>query len=306
MFRNRTLFSLILIAGLAACAPRIQSVDAAPINLTDGLGRTVALTGPARRVVSLAPSNTEILFAIGAGDQVVGRDELSDYPEDAKKRTSVGGSMGQYSTEAILAQEPDLVLASELNPPELIKTLEDLDLTVYYLQNPASLEELYVNLNTVAKMTGREREAQALVDSLKHRVAAVDERLAGASDRPTVFYELDSTDPAKPWTAGPGTFIDLLIDRAGGENIGSQLDSDWAQISLEQLVALDPDLILLGDSIWGVAPEAVQARPGWEALSAVKNNHVFPFDDNLVSRPGPRLVEGLEQLAKILHPELFP
>ncbi len=305
MYRTNFMISMLLALALCACAPQPQSNPAASISLTDGLGRTVTLEHPAPRIVSLAPSNTEILYAIGAGEQVVGRDELSDYPEQAKKIASVGGSMGQYSTEAILALEPDLVLAAELNPPELVKTLEDLDLTVYYLNNPDTLDELYSNMDIVAQLSGHTAEAKNLIRSLQSRVNAVDQMLSAASTRPTVFYELDSTDAAKPWTAGPGSFIDLLIERAGGGNIGAHMDAEWAQISLEQLVALDPDLILLGDAMWGVTAEDLKSRPGWETLQAVKDDRIYPFDDNLVSRPGPRLVDGLEQLAKLLHPELF-
>lgn len=304
---------LIAVIILASCAPAssptaevTQEPTALPtaetITLTDGLGRTVTLAEPAQRVISLAPSNTEILFAIGAGEQVAGRDEFSDYPEEAQTVPSVGGSFGEYNTEAIVSLDPDLVLAAEINPPDLVQTLEELGLTVYYLSNPLDLDGLYDNLNTVAALTGRTVEASALVASLKDRVAAVDQNISDVQERPLVFYELDSTDPNAPYTAGPGTFVDLLIQRAGGENIGSQLEGAWAQISSEELLTQDPDIILLGDALFGVTVESVAARPGWEALTAVKNDQIFPFDDNLVSRPGPRLVEGLEKLAEILHP----
>jgi iron complex transport system substrate-binding protein len=272
--------------------------------LADGLGRMVTLTGPAQRVVSLAASNTEILYAVGAGAQVVGRDEASSYPEAASSIPTVGGWSG-FSSESIVALQPDLVLAGGINPPELVASLEQLGLTVYLLPNPVTLEEMYVNLEKVAKMTGHETETAALVESLKARVAAVDEKIMPLSYAPTVYYELDATDPVKPYTAGPGTFVDLLIQRAGGVNFGSQLQSQWAQISLEQLVVSNPDLIILGDSAYGETPEKVAARPGWETLAAVKDANIFPFDDNLVSRPGPRLVDGLEALAKLLHPDLF-
>jgi iron complex transport system substrate-binding protein len=145
-----------------------------------------------------------------------------------------------------------------------------------------------------------------LIESLKERVAAVDEKIATVEKRPLVFYELDGTDPNAPWTSGPGTFVDLLIARAGGVNVGNSLGSAWAQISVEDLITKNPEFILLGDATWGgVKPEDVAARPGWENIAAVKNQQVYPFDDNLVSRPGPRLVDGLEQLARLLHPELF-
>ena len=279
-------------------------LTAAPITLTDGLGRAVTLKSPAQRVVSLAASNTEILYAVGAGAQVVGRDEASDYPEAVKSIPAVGGWSG-FSSESIVALQPDLVLAGGINPPELVASLEQLGLTVYLLPNPVTLEEMYVNLEKVGALTGHEADAAALVESLKARVAAVDARIATVNTKPSVYYELDATDPVKPYTAGPGTFVDLLIQRAGGVNFGSQLQSQWAQISLEQLVVSNPDLIILGDSAYGETPEKVAARPGWETLAAVKDANIFPFDDNLVSRPGPRLVDGLEALAKLLHPDLF-
>jgi len=332
---RKTLILTLLIALLTACAPQATPTNApasteiptlAPseetaavsiraastqsanvLTFTDGLGREVKLNEPAQRVVSLAPSNTEILFAIGADSQVVGRDEFSDYPEEAKSIASVGGSFGEYSSEAILALEPDLVLAAEINPPELVKQLEDLGLTVYYLKNPLTLEEMYGNLEIVAQLTGHQDETSALVESLKARVATVDEKVATITDKPVVFYEIDASDASKPYTYGPGTFGDLLITRAGGVNfsVAAGITDPYPQVSLEQVVATNPAMIVLGDSMWGTTPESVQARAGWDVLDAVKNNQIFPFDDNLVSRPGPRLVDGLEQLAKLLHPDLF-
>jgi iron complex transport system substrate-binding protein len=302
MLRKTLLFTLLFTLLVTACGS--ASPNSGNLTFTDGLGREVKLEAPAQRVVSLAPSNTEILFAIGAGSQVVGREEFSDYPEAAKNVTSIGPAFEALNTELIVSLKPDLVLAAQINTPEQVKALEDLGLTVYYLSNPHTLEEMYDNLKIVAQLTGHEADADTLIETLKQRVIAVDEKMAPNSSRVSVFYELDSTDPAKPFTAGKGTFITLLIERAGGHNIAADLD-DYPQMSLEQIVAADPDMIILGDSMWGITPEMVASRPGWENLSAVKNGKVVPFDDNLVSRPGPRLVDGLEQLAKLLHPELF-
>jgi iron complex transport system substrate-binding protein len=277
-----------------------------PLTLEDSLGRTVTLDAPAQRIVSLAPSNTEILFAIGAGDQLVGRDAFSDYPAEAVQIADVGGGWGDLNLETIVSLQPDLVLAAELSPPEQIQSLESLGLTVYLLKNPIQLEGMYANLLTVGQITGHEEEAAALVQSLKQRVAAVEDKLATVETRPLVFYELDSTEPNAPWTAGPGTFIDTLISMAHGENLGNVLQSDWGQISVEELLTQDPDFIILGDYTWGgVTVEDVEARAGWETLQAVKNDHVYTFDDNLVSRPGPRMVDGLEAMAELLHPEAF-
>jgi len=326
---RKTLILTLLIALLTACAPQatptvapvateivatatvspteVPTEEPAPVvtamTYTDGLGREVKLEDPAQRVVSLAPSNTEILFAIGAGSQVVGRDEFSDYPAEAVSIDSIGGSFGEYNVEAILALKPDLVLAAEINTPELVKQLEDVGVTVYYLANPTTLEGMYTNLETVASLTGH--DVTELVDSLKTRVAAVDEKIAPLSSRISVFYEIDATDPTKPWTYGPGTFGDLLIDRAGGYNVANVVTDPYPQLSLEQIVTANPSIIILGDAVWGVTTESVLGRAGWESIEAVKSNSIFPIDDNLISRPGPRLVDGLEQLAKLLRPGLF-
>lgn len=304
MLRKFLLITLLIVL-LAACAPQAPATQApADLSFTDGLGREVTLNRFPQRIVSLAPSNTEILFAIGAGDQVVGRDELSDFPEEAKAITDIGSTFDALNTELIVSLKPDLVLAAEINTPEQAKQLEDLGLTVYYLKNPTTLEEMYGNLELLAQMTGHEEEAATLVESLKARVAAVDEKIAPLSSRFSVFYELDATDPSKPFTAGKGTFITQLIDRAGGYNIAGDLEG-YPQLSLEQVVAADPAFIILGNARYGVTPESVAQRPGWENLSAVKNGQILPFNDDLVSRPGPRLVDALEELAKLLRPELF-
>lgn len=301
---------VLLITLLVACAPQVapttapEEPAAETLTFTDGLGREVTLDGVPQRIISIAPSNTEILFAIGAGDQLVGRDALSDFPPDAANVTDIGSTFENLNTELIVSLDPDLVLAAEINPPEQVKQLEDLGLTVYYLPNPLTLEEMYDRLETVAEITGHQEEAATLIESLKARVAAVDEKIAPISSRPGVFYELDATDPAKPYTAGKGTFITQLIERAGGHNIAGDLDG-YPQLSLEQVVAADPAFIILGDARYGVTPESIAQRPGWENLNAVQNGNVVPFNDDLVSRPGPRLVDALEELAKILRPGLF-
>lgn len=313
-FKQSLLYLIILGALLAGCvsqpAPVIvptlePTATFSPIQVVDGLDRSITLDQPAQRIVSLAPSASEILFAVGAGSQVVGRDSFSNYPEMVKEIQDVGGSMGNYSYEMIASLTPDLVVAAEINTPEQVKALEDLGLTVYYIANPSGMDGLYPILDTLGALTGHSAEATVLVDSLKARVEAVVGTIAKTESRPVVFYELDGSEPAKPWTPGPGTFLDQLIQMAGGINLGSSLTSAWAQISVEELLVQDPDLILLGDSIYGMTPDQVAARPGWENLKAIKQNQIFGFNDDLVSRPGPRLVDGLEALAKLIHPELY-
>ncbi|GAP09059.1 ABC-type Fe3+-hydroxamate transport system, periplasmic component [Bellilinea caldifistulae] len=296
-------FVLLLTLVLGACAqPATPAATptASPIVMTDGLGRTVTLAAPAQRVISLAPSNTEILYAVGAGSQVVGRDNFSNYPPEALELPGLGDFMG-FSIEQIVALNPDLVLLAEIHPPELVKSLEDAGLTVFYLKNPLTMEEMYPMLITVGELTGHKAEAETLVTQLSVRVAAVQQKLANIEERPTVFYEIDGTDPSKPWTTGNGTFIDTLLEMAKAENVGRAMGSQYGQMSIEALLEADPDFILLGDANFGVTPEQVAARPGWGELTAVKEGRVLPFNDDLASRPGPRLVDGLEELARILH-----
>jgi iron complex transport system substrate-binding protein len=272
---------------------------------TDGLGRMVMLNSVPKRIISIAPSNTELLFAVGAGDQVVGREELSDFPEAAKKIASIGSVYGKLNTEAIVAQKPDLILAAEINTPEQVKTLQDLGLTVYYLSNPKDFDDLNANILTVGQLTGHTADAQKVVGDLKTRFDYVNNKIAVTGTFPKVYYELDATDPTKPYTGGGRSYISLIILLAGGQNIGAKLSSEYAQMSAEEIIKQNPDVIVLGDAAYGMSPDSIALRPGWESIAAVKNNQVFAFDDNLISRPGPRLMDGLEQLAKLLHPEAF-
>lgn len=286
-----------------------QDAAEAPVPLettyTDGLGRIVTFDGPPERIVSLAPSNTEILFAVGAGSQVVGRDEFSDYPESALALTSVGGPYSEFDTEAIVALEPDLVLAAGINTPEQVEMLEELGLRVYYLANPMDFDGLFDNLVLMGEMTGHTTEAESLVAELEARVEAV-EQSADPRNRPSVYYEVDATDPNAPWTTGGGTFQDLLITIAGGVNALADLEG-WVQISLEEIVRRDPEVMLFGSGPYvPTTVESVSQRPGWGGIEAVSTGRVYGIDTNWVDRPGPRLVDALEAVAAVLMPVAVP
>ncbi len=322
MFRKLLLPFLALTLLLSACAtpatptvlPTIEPTvapteaptaepTAEPIVLTDGLGREVTLAAPAQRIVSLAPSNTEIVFALGAGAQLVGRDEYSDYPAEAASVPSIGSLYPKVNAEAIVALQPDLVLAAGITNPDDVKALADLGLTVY---STSTLDDVYGDILGVGKLTGHMAEAEKLVADMKARVEAISAKTAPLATRPKVFYETDDTDPSSPWTRGPDSYAEALINLAGGINVGSVGNAQDFQMSLEEIVNQNPDIVIFSHASYsGRTSEQVMARPGWETIAAIKNGAVFSIDGNLVDRPGPRVVDGLETLAKLIHPDLF-
>lgn len=300
-------FLIFMLAGCSAMpvAEATQAVaESTAISVVDGKGTAIELEKPAARIISLSPSVTEILFAIGAGSQVTGREDSVVYPEEALQVASVGSTYSELPTEAILALEPDLVVVGEIITAEQVEALKALNVTVFWQSNPTDFDGLYKNIADLGVLTGNTDKAETLVKDLQNRVAAVTDALSGVEDKPSVFYELDGTDPANPWTSGGGTFIDYIINLAGGTNISADMES-YAQISTEELATRNPDVILLGDAMYGISPESVAARPAWDVMTAVTNNAIYGIDPYILSVPGPRLVNGLEETARLIHPELF-
>ncbi len=201
--------------------------------------------------------------------------------------------------------EPDLILAGEIFAEAAIDELRDLGLVVYWQKNPVDFEGLFGNIMDIAVLTGTEDAAGDVIEGLAERVSALDEKLAPVEELPLVFYELDASDPANPYTPGAGTFISFVISRAKGLNLGDSLDGQWVQVSSEELLAQNPDTILLADALYGITAEAVAERAGWGEIQAVVEGAIYAFDPFILSVPGPRLVDGFEQVAEILHPEVF-
>jgi iron complex transport system substrate-binding protein len=289
----------------APTEPPVPTEEPMPaIMLEDGYDRQVGLSEPAQRILSIAPSSTEILYAIGAGGQMVGRDELSDYPPEALDLPSIGTTYGDLNTEAIVALEPDLVMAAMINSPEHVQAIEDLGIAVFVLPNPSVFTDLYDILKTAGVLAGREDEAEELAEALEVRVEVVLETVEDA-EPVLVYYELDGTDPTAPWTTGPGTFQDVLITLAGGENVASEIEF-WGQISAEAIVARDPAVIIFEEAPWvPTTAEMIAERVGWGDITAVVEGAVYGIDSNLTARPGPRYVDALERMAMLLHPDLF-
>ena len=295
--------SFLLISVCCACAQETITVET--VTFTDDLHREVTVPMPLTSVVTLAPSLTETLAYLGAEDLITAVDINSDFPESLSELPRITGWDMSINYEELVALGPDLILASEMTSLEAISSMEDLGLNVFCIKNPADFPELFESILMIGELIGKTPEAEELTAALSDRAAEIEAAAAEAEDKPLVFYEIDATDPAKPWTAGEGTFISKLIQMAGGVNLGDELDGEWIQISLEALLKADPQIILLGDSMYGSTAEAASQRTGWCEISAVKSGKLYEFDDNLVTRPGPRLVEGFELIAQMIHPELF-
>lgn len=302
---------LTLLLALAACAApaSVQTDSAEPVTLTDDAGRSVVIPADVERIVSLAPSNTEIVCAVGACDRLVGVTDFDDFPPEISDVPDVVVA-AQVDVEKVVAAEPDLILAAgnELTPSSVIEQLTELGYPVLSLY-PESLDEVYADITLVGRAVDASAAAEEVVDGMRSRVADIGEALAGAQ-APQTFYEV-SVFEGIIYTAGEDSFLESLIELAGGEPITG--DALTTSIALEELVAADPELILLGDASYDPTldtPEealaAIEARPGWGDMTAVREGNVEPvLDDIVITRPGPRVIDGLEALARIIHPDRF-
>ncbi|NLU10479.1 MAG: cobalamin-binding protein [Tepidanaerobacter acetatoxydans] len=273
-----------------------------PITLTDQMGREVTIEKLPERIISLAPSNTEILFTLGLEDRIVGVTDFCDYPEAAKSKEKIGG-FSEPNIEKIISLQPDLILATSMHQKP-VEELEKLNVPSVVL-DPKDFEDVFTSIEIIGKATGQDDKAAAIVGDLKARVKDVDDKVIKLTEdeRPKVYYEIW---PSPITTAGPGTFVNDIIQRAGGENIAKDAKKAYPQYSQEMIVAKNPDIIIFshhGSS--NQSAEDILNRQGWESIEAIKNNKVFYVEENLVQRATPRLVDGLEQLAMMMHPELF-
>jgi iron complex transport system substrate-binding protein len=274
-------------------------------TIVDSLGRNVSIPMTPRRIVSLAPSVTEILFAVGAGPQVVGDTKFCNYPAEAQALPKIGGFTAKtISVEAIVDLTPDLVIAGTASQKPVVEALEKLNLPVLVLA-PDSFEAVYAGIEQTGAVTGHTEEAETVVAQMRQRVAMVTAKVASvpADQRPAVFWEVFD-EPLT--TAGPNTFIGQMIQLAGATNIFEDAQEHYPQVSAELVVERDPDVIL-GPSTQSakLTPELIAQRPGWSNLTALRKKRVYLLDGEITSRAGPRLADGLEALAKALYPELF-
>ncbi|HEY7451383.1 MAG TPA: ABC transporter substrate-binding protein [Candidatus Limnocylindria bacterium] len=289
----------------STAASQSQSAEVSyPLELTDDAGRSVELPSEPQRIVSLAPSNTEVVCALDACDRLVGVTDFDEYPaEVAEVPDVVIGAV--VDVELVVEADPDLILAAgnELTPSAVIEELAGLDYPVLVLY-PDSLEAVLDDIELVGEALNALAEATTVTADMTGRIAAVRDAVAG-EPAPRTFYEVGLFEGAI-YTAGEDSFLAGLIDTAGGDPITG--DPLTTAIALEDLVAADPELILLGDAAYDptITPESVAARPGWESMTAVTTGRIEVMEeDPVITRPGPRIVDGLEALALAIHPDAF-
>ena len=274
------------------------TVAAFPVTVTDDNGDAATINAAPTRIVSTAPAGTETLFALGLGDKVVGVTSLDDYPPEVADIAKVGDFM--TNTEAVMALSPDLVVGYSGNE-EALTPVKAAGCPVIIF-NPATLDGIYANISLLGTATGTSAKAEELIASIKAEIKAVTDTTSLLATRPKVFYAVDNT----LWTCGPGSFVDELLALVNAENVGSaQPDAAgvqaYYQFSPEQLLAADPDIVLLPNTAYASADEFTgDAR--FASLRAVKEGHVFMVNDILITRPGARIGQGLKTLAEAVHP----
>jgi iron complex transport system substrate-binding protein len=334
-FTSLALAATLSLSALLGTAHAAGHAAGSGVTITDDHGSVVRLPRPAQRVVSLDPRDTESLFAVGAEKQVVADGSATyegaagirsdfkfpsqwpsqwgrNYPILSKKLPHIeGGCCGvHFDTEKIESLKPDLVIApysqSEL---DTFSQLRSLGVKVMVL-DPTSVSGIMHDITLIGRVTGDDSRAARVVSTMKSQLATIASKLKTVKGRPRVYYEIDASDPQAPYTAGQGTFVDEAIHRAGGANVADAITSCsgslcYPQLSLETLVRLNPQDIILGDSSYGTSASDVKARGGWSTISAVTSGKIYPFDDELITRAGPRIVVGIRDMAKLIHPGLF-
>lgn len=293
---------VLLLTVAAGCGRRVEqpappAAPAAgpyPMTVLDDAGKQVEIAAEPQRIVSLLPSLTETLFALGLGERVVGVTNFCNYPAEVDGKERVGG-LFDLNAEKILALEPDVVLSGQMKgAQEVLRTLETAGVTVVVF-DPATMEDIGRVIRSVAKLAGVAEKGEELAGEITAgRTAMTAQVAAVAAEKPQVFVLLDTE---KIFTVGDGEYMSEMITEAGGVNAASGQGEGWLELSEEKLFELDPDIIIATFPM----REQILARPGWQALQAVKEGRVYDVDGDLVSRPGPRVVLGLQELHRVFY-----
>ncbi|MEA0553944.1 ABC transporter substrate-binding protein [Lysinibacillus irui] len=273
-----------------------------PMTITDAIGKDITLEAPPEKIVSLIPSNTEILFSLGLKDEIVGVTDNDDYPPEVAEKEKVGGM--EYNIEKIIALNPDIVFSHESSmslSEAAIEQLESAGVKVFVVNNAQDFNETYTTIEQLGRATGKLPEAEEVIANMK---AKVEEVLAKVKDVEPKKVLVEASDEPDIYTAGNGTFMNAMLEMIHAENVAADAD-DWYKIDAEQIIAKNPDVIVVTYHYVPDILTKIPQRAGFDTINAVKNKAIVQVDENTTSRQGPRLGEGLEELAKAIYPEVF-
>ncbi|WP_046213024.1 ABC transporter substrate-binding protein [Paenibacillus wulumuqiensis] len=316
------ILSLALL--LASCAPAQESAPTAqqpagneaasnsgtavsqtvyPLTVQDATGKSFTFDQAPQRIVSISPAETEALFALGLDQQIVGVSEYDDYPEQVNTKAKIGG-ITKPNVEAIIAQNPDIVFTGISSSEELVQELRNAGINIFKT-TPKTVNDVMSNIELYGKITNRQAEARKVTDHMKEQMQMVKDAVASLKpeQKKKVYIEF-----SPGWTVGKGEFMDELITLAGGINIAGDTEG-WNEINEENIVAADPDVILYSKETVDTKTkqtldQIIRARSGWSEIKAIKNDQLFGLNDDLVSRPGPRVTDGLVEIAHAIYPDL--
>lgn len=281
-----------------------EAVGAFPVTITDDAGREVTIESEPESIVSIQASNTEILYALGVGDRMVGVSDYDNYPPEALEVQKVGGQ--DMDAELVMTLLPDIAFVTTYhhdNHAEILKQFEDAGITVVVTGSATSFEDVYKTISMIATSVGKADEGDTIITDMKDRLAAVKEKAEGITDKKKVWVEVSPAPDI--FTTGQNTFMHEMLEAINATNAAEDQDG-WVKMTEEEIVQLNPDVIITTYGYYvDNSAEQVLSRDGWAEVTAIKDEQVFDVDSDTVTRPGPRLIEGVETLAKFIYPEVF-
>ena len=273
-----------------------------PLTVTDATGEEFTFEKAPERIISVSPAETESLFAIGLDQEIVGVSDYDDYPEAATTKAKMGG-ITKPNEEAIIAAKPDIVFTGISMGEDVVKKFRDLGITIFKV-DPKTYDDVIANIELYGQITDHQAEAKQVVDNLKQTREEVQAAVAGLSEKKKVYIEF-----SPGWTVGSGEFMNEIVEIAGGENVAAS-EQGWVQINEEHIIQSNPDVILYAAGLVDYdtnkpLEDIIKGRSGWNNIKAIQDNQVIGIEQNILSRPGPRVAEGLKAVAKAIYPDLF-
>lgn len=275
-----------------------------PVTLVDATGEEVVIEEEPQAIISMIPSNTEIIFELGLGDKIVGVTDFDNYPEETADIEKIGGM--EFNVEKIISLQPDIVFAHESGlsmGTEGLDQLTEAGLTVFVVEDATNFDEVYDTITIMGQATGTIEEAEAIIQEMEEEVAGITEKAGEVEEAKSVFVEVGSEPEI--YTTGSGTFMDEMLQLINAENVAGDQEG-WVVMDPEAIVAANPDVIVTTEGQYIENPEElIKSRSGFAEVTAVQEDAVFGVDTDEVSRPGPRLTQGLRELAQAVYPEVF-